>query len=191
MDRHIPVMLDVQASGNVPRSVLSNPVFNQTKPPRSVVGAVQLDVDWMAQFESVSPSAGSILAVLVTGGGDVMSFEIFADSVMFLGDGDQHDQRFDDYVVTSTVSAAVIGNLALEVWHHNDDNVLSNNSWDTFAYSLSVYPTASFEAAYKTNLPVIYTAVASVIFAFIIILFVVYDLLIKRRQQHVVGEVFL
>ena len=179
-----PVMSDIQGSPSAPVSVVFTPVFNQSTPPQSVVGAVQLDVDWLTQFRSVSPSEGCIVAVLVTGGGDVMSFEILDGNAVFLGEGDLHDPRYDDYVVTTKVSAVAIQNVTSGIWQSN--NV--GTSWDTFGYSLSVYPTASFEAAFKTNLPAIYTAVAAVIFAFIILMFGLYDVLVNRRQQHVMGE---
>ncbi|KAI2492853.1 adenylyl/guanylyl cyclase [Fragilaria crotonensis] len=182
MEEMTPIMSDMK--GTAPRSLLSTPVFNQITPPQSVVGAVQLDVDWLTQFQTVSPSEGSIVAVLVTGGGDVMSFEIFDGYVVFLGDGDLHDPQYDNYVVTTKVSAVAIQNMTSGIWQSNN----GSNTWDTFGYSLSVYPTSSFEAAFKTNLPAIYTAVSAVIFAFIILMFALYDVLVHRRQQHVMGE---
>lgn len=172
-----PVLGRIDEQEGVLFSVLFTPVFDQMKPPRSVVGAVQLDVVWQSHLQSaVSPQEGSIMAVLTNGAGDAVSFEVFEDNVIFLGKGDFHDPSFDEYVVSTEVSVP------------NLENSTNGNTNVSFSYTLSVYPTESFAAVFKTNLPMVYGVVTAIIFLFIIILFVIYDRLVERRQRHVAGE---
>jgi preprotein translocase subunit SecG len=191
-----------QTDDDVPLSVLFTPVFDRTESPKSVVGVIQQDVDWRSHFQAVTPNQGSVIAVLETGAGEILSFEISEDSVKYLGQGDRHDSKYDDYLVTSEVSTGSLRDSTKDtIWNQDayssgiialaipasQDEAVSPESLDyttgTFSYILSVYPTQCFEDAYKTNLPMIYTVVAAVVFALIIILFIIHDKLFERRQQ--------
>jgi hypothetical protein len=97
----------------------------------------------------------------------------------YLGKGDQHDSKYD-----AMVHSAVLEGLL--------DKSLTDRS-STYSglpvnqafcpIGLKVYPSADYEANYKSQNPVFMTILAAGIFVFTSLVFVGYDLVVSRRQK--------
>lgn len=55
-------------------------------------------------------------------------------------------------------------------------------------YTLTLYPSQELEDAFVNNRPIIYTVIVASIFAFTSLVFVMYDLLVARRQRIVMTK---
>jgi len=170
-----------------PLSILFSPVFD-TVESLEVVGCVQLDVDWLSFFQkTVTPTEGSVTAVVHSETGGVMSFDISEDEVVYLGDADYHDPRYDGYSECSEVVAleglgpTYSATTVMMV-------TLGEGESKTFSYGLCVYPTEFFEDAYLTRLPASYTAVTACVFLFVLIMFFIYEKFVEQRQRRVQGQ---
>jgi hypothetical protein len=174
-----PVISELQ--DGVAQSILFSPIFDALESASpEVVGCIQLDVDWVSFFQrTVTPTKGSVTAVLTTGNGEVMSFDISDDEVTFMNTSDRHDTDFDDYEECTDVASDERSRLSAPVLMPP----ISDAESQTFSYGLCIYPTQSFEDAYMTRLPAVYTTVAAFVFVFVLIMFFIYDKLIERRQE--------
>jgi Adenylate and Guanylate cyclase catalytic domain len=186
------VLSDMQKRDTSPASILITPVFDGISNARKAVGILQVDIEWRTNFEPVaSPLDGSVVVVLQTGLEEVVSFEILGREVIFLGEGDHHDQKYSRYGVTSGISTENLkdeSKLRLSMWRNalfKYGIVKDFNSTYTgrFAYNITFYPTESLEFGIKTNLPVVYSVATSIIFLFVIIIFTAFDKLIDTRKK--------
>ena len=96
-----------------------------------------------------------------------------------VGEGDHHDTKFGDQYQASTFEAyEEIVNFAAPV-NKNQTKL------DYCRYRFMVFPTQEMEDEYITTAPIIYAAVTAVIFLFTSLVFILYDLLVRRRQDKV------
>jgi hypothetical protein len=179
-----PVISELQEG--VAKSILLSPIFDTLESAvREVVGCIQLAVDWISFFErTVTPTEGSVTAVLTTGKGEVMSFDISDEDVTFIGAGDRHDNDYNKYEECTDVESDESSRNYVAVLMPPITDAGSR----TFSYGLCVYPTKSFEDAYLTRLPAVYTTVAAFVFVFVLIMFFIYDKLVERRQELTAGQ---
>jgi hypothetical protein len=56
---------------------------------------------------------------------------------------------------------------------------------DYCSYSLHVYPSPELQSEYRTNMPMVYSAAVVVIYLITSAFFVLYDILVQRRQAKV------
>jgi class 3 adenylate cyclase len=91
-------------------------------------------------------------------------------NVVYVGPGDFHDNSFDGMVDTIDLSSIQVPGL-LPV-----DNL-------GCPQSLQLYPTASFRNSFFTNAPRVYTAVVASTCFLLLLLFLTFDWLLKRRHQ--------
>lgn len=93
------------------------------------------------------------------------SYLINGPDVEFLGEDDWHDSAYNSMVVEGLLNQPQAG--AAPYCQHR----------------LRVYPTATFEEIHKTGDPVFYTIVIIAFFGFAVLVFVIYDILVSRRQK--------
>ena len=100
-----------------------------------------------------------MVCVLESSTGQVYSYSISGNVVTFLGEGDQHDSKYDTYGLHITHSGMMI------------------------TYKLHMYPSEEFQAQYVTKRRGLYAAGAVLIFLFTAGMFLLYDYLVEDRQQ--------
>ena len=61
-------------------------------------------------------------------------------------------------------------------------------SSDPCSYTLHLYPTKTLQDSYKTKEPIIFTVAVVLIFCFTSLVFVLYDVLVQRRQNKVMSS---
>ena len=127
------------------------------------------------------------------------TYEVRGGIASYLGTGDLHDDRYDalehgttvngfleywrekvrpyDYLVKSVDQQNAIGKLSNETYLREQGVCL---------YYVSIYPTAEYEDNMKTFIPITYALVTSGVFVCVVALFLLYDILVERRQRQVV-----
>jgi hypothetical protein len=128
------------------------------------------------------------------------TYEVRGRIASYVGTGDLHDDRYDAMKLGTTI------NGFRDYWLDNvgsdvaDVNTFPNRakafeklSNETFLkeqgvclYYLSIYPTVKYEDNTKTFIPITYAFVVIVVFVCLIVLFLLYDSLVERRQRQVV-----
>ena len=128
------------------------------------------------------------------------TYEVRGRIASYVGTGDLHDDRYDAMKLGTTI------NGFRDYWLDNvgsdvaDVNTFPNRakafeklSNETFLkeqgvclYYLSIYPTVKYEDNTKTFIPITYAFVVIVVFVCLIVLFLLYDILVERRQRQVV-----
>ena len=113
----------------------------------------------------VQAGANGIVCVISDSCGNVMTFELNGPVSKFLGYGDLHDSRFDNYMEY----------VQLETYETIVEGIC--------VHELRVYPSPAFRASYETNQPAVYTSVVALAFTVTAILLIIYDRMITRRQE--------
>jgi hypothetical protein len=166
----------VQDSEIRPSSILFYPVrasFATSDSAKEVVGSISIVFSWDDVLRSILPDyLEGLVCVLETCThtvGQTVTYSVAGDDVVFMGEGDLHDEEYDDMV--HIVKANVKGtDEKLGVV----DNLIT--------YTLRVYPSKDFENSYVTNRPMIFTVSGVLIFLFTTLVFLLYDRLVKSRQ---------
>ena len=104
----------------------------------------------------------------------------------WLGRGDLHDAKYDDYEVKTTINSIVSGED--EDTYNTADFVPDDVEDKGFLYydclyNIRVYPSEEFEARYKTTKPMRYAVILASLFAFTITVFIFYHKAVERRQK--------
>ncbi|KAG7341943.1 adenylate/guanylate cyclase with integral membrane sensor [Nitzschia inconspicua] len=179
-------LLSIQANQEVdyqgdPLSNFFIPIFDSFTPERNTTAVLVGLFNWGTLFRGVLPeNFGGIDLVLQNTCYESFTYNLgFQGVVTPLGKGDLHDKKFENY-----------GHVAygLQSGMTNDGTQLGlpfANS--TCQYSISIYPTQVFMDDYKSLAPVIVSIIAFV-FAFTILLFMVYDRLVEKRQAIVLQK---
>ena len=82
-----------------PQSLLVQPILQELNESSSVVGMITLVIPWDIYFTNLlHQGANGIIIVLRNSCDDVFTYQIDGPEAQFLGEGDWHDPRFDDFV---------------------------------------------------------------------------------------------
>ena len=131
-----------------------------TNQKEKVVGSVSIVFSWDTLLNKILPDyIKGMVCVLQSSTGQVFSYTISGDVVTFLGEGDQHDSKYDTYGHHVTHSGMMI------------------------TYKLHMYPSEEFQAQYVTKRRGVYAAGAVLIFLFTAGMFLLYDYLVEDRQK--------
>lgn len=172
----------VQDSETRPSSILFFPVFDNFETPEkfedvgmvnetNVVGSISIVFSWDTLLQMILPNyIKGMICVLKSSTGQEYSYSVSGNVVTFLGGGDLHDPKYDEY---EEVVEATLGNTEEEIGQV--DYLIT--------YTLVMYPSQTFESEYVTNRAAIYTAGVVLIFLCTSALFLLYDYLVEDRQQ--------
>jgi len=98
---------------------------------------------------------------------------LFYAQADYAGWGDVHEGDFSDLAVQVPLYKNLIPNSTHRVEGHCE-------------YTITTYPSANYKANAMANTPVIYTAIVAVVFFLIVVIFLVYDCFVSKRNQVVV-----
>mmetsp|Transcript_10416 Transcript_10416/g.15780 ORF Transcript_10416/g.15780 Transcript_10416/m.15780 type:complete len:547 (-) Transcript_10416:55-1695(-) len=174
----------VQDSETRPSSILFFPVFDNFETSESfhdigmpkanetnVVGSISIVFSWDTLLQKILPNyIKGMICVLQSSTGQEYSYSVSGNDVTFLGGGDLHDPKYDEY---KEVVEATLGNTEEEIGQV--DYLIT--------YTLVMYPSEIFESVYVTNRAAIYTSGVVLIFLCTSALFLLYDYLVEDRQQ--------
>ena len=157
-----------------PHSYIGEPVYEGFEPESNMVGFLVAITTWDNLLNNIIPAGVDAISVVVKSQecGDLFTFELHGPTPVFVGYGDHHDARFDEYlysfVMESFADGAVKEGLCL--------------------HEMLVYPSQELKDSYETSKPVIYTCTIALAFLGTAILFLVYDRLVTTRQKQAAAD---
>lgn len=168
-----------------PLSFLSYPVFGSFEEGKQVVGVIFSTLYWRLLFSNILPSnIYGIVCVLENTAGQVYSYELDRGEARYLGKGDFHDSQYDYLRESIDIATYMQENSSPETrsftaveLHH-----------DYLNYTLSIYPTNSFKDIYVTSEAFEEAIGVAVTFATVIVVFLLYDCCVQRRQRIVMDR---
>ena len=170
-------------SNTDPASGFYYPVLEGIADNSTVVGSLGTLIFWLPYFADILPeSAVGFIGVLENTCNQTFTFRIDGSSVAYIGEGDQHDSKYD--YLKQEVSFLDLINKSIESKGYLGLPI----DEDGCQYILSIYASADLEAVYKSDKPLIYMLVAMMIFLVTSLLFVLYDRLVERRQRLVMHQ---
>ena len=157
------------AVDSLPESMLVTPIFESPHEASSPIGAVLTAViPWKDQFTDVLPEGeGEIVVVVLNRRSQAFTFKVVGPHVHYLGPEDLHNHAYDYLEIVDDFAAYVE-----DIQGH-------------FGYTVHIYPTNTFVQENTTNHPIVYTIIVVFVFAFTASAFVLYDVLVERRQKKV------
>ena len=169
-------------------TVLFYPVFGaDAESAKTIVGSVSIELRWKDFMIGSFPPKSDLVTVGVEnscGQEYTLSIDTFNNALVVVSEGDLHEHRFDDMMQISTFEdfenvVNFAGTTAAGV---------KQSELEYCRYRFSVYPTEALESEYITNKPWIYAAMTVLIFLFTSLVFVVYDVIVRRRQEKVMAS---
>jgi hypothetical protein len=164
-----------------PVSDLYYPVFKthaqEEEEEQELGGMLAAYVYWQVYFGNVlPPSANPIMAILENSAGQQFSYLIEGPEATYIGQGDLHDTRYNDLEI-ATGMGAFLGQ------EQNTDELEEGQC----TYRVRVFPTKEMEDAYMTTTPLVFTIILCSTFLLTSLVFVVYDIVVEKRQKKVRG----
>lgn len=151
------------------------PVFHEYRGNKEVGAVLLAVINWATYFEDILVGTkDSILVVLKNTCGGESTYRITGPTVEFLGLGDYHNPDYNDLVVEAAFPSVIEGTSEQEAIKLNQE---------VCSYTIEVYPTDDMHDEYISWSPVVFTAGVSAVFLFTMLLFVLYDRLVERRQK--------
>ena len=142
------------------------PIFDSFQDNSTVVGILASIVHWHLIFENLIPLGTPGIIVVVENTCDqVVTYEVKGPNVTYVGPGDHHDQKLDEFETSGPFRTI-----------RNGSNCL---------FTLRVFPSAAFYAASVTNKPMVYSIAVVCIFFVTMATFMLYDCFVQRRQEKV------
>ena len=174
--RHSPTDLT-----NDLHTVITYPVFDSfDDDTKQLAGVLYSNIYWKILFSNLGiPSElPGITVVIENTSNQTFAYRIDDKDVLFLGMVDPHDSKYDDYMISTNVNE-YLQQQAGPANRGYKTVPLSNSS----QYTLRIYPSAETEASFRTNEPVVYTIVTSAAFLFAASVFLLYSIVVERRQH--------
>lgn len=154
-----------------PQALFLQPVHRDFETDSPIVALLMAVEPWTKVFKNVLPSGMNGFVVGVKGScSSDKTFVINGPAIEFWAEGDKHDTKYDSLAVTSTLVSSKL-----------------REGRESCSYTLSVYPSDSFEQEYYTSKPYIYSVFVLAMFIFTSIIFVLYDTFVKRRQAKILS----
>jgi hypothetical protein len=152
-----------------PRSFMASPMYNRLGEGAELVGTVTALLPWHSFFQNVIPEGINGIVIVVRNTCDQeFSYRIDGPEVSYLGPKDHHDPNYDEYEVEASFTAFT--------------------SIADCIFSFNVYPTEEIIDAYETNRPLTFTFAIVAVFVGVTLVFMVYDMLVERRQEKVMSS---
>jgi class 3 adenylate cyclase len=155
--------------------------FNSTK--RNVVGILTSTIHWRGYLRNILPSnVHGITVVLHNHCEGFFTYEIHGDEAYVVGFGDQHESRFDEHEKKGFFNSDNIKDGTLNGIKFHEE------SQESCLYDVHIYPTEKYHSSFVTDQPMIITFSVALVFFFTILMFLVYDRLVERRQTLVLAK---
>ena len=175
-DSHQAASPDKMWAFTRPHSLVMAPVFDSfDQENRSITGFIHGILAWEFYLtELLPPGISGIVVVLQNSCGEKFTFELEGAHAEFIGDGDLHDQSYDD--LYKDVDLASTTGKAGEP-----------ETVDQCFYSMRVYPSKRFQAAFESDDTEKFVALFAIVFSALALFFFVFVLFVQRRQTEVMG----
>ena len=165
-----------------PRSAIYSPIHESNSTGTlNIVGAVEFEFRWETVFSNVLTGVDLPIIVVVENMCEArkLSYQVQGENVVFVGEGDLHNEAVDGYDKASS-SVAHFESLFME------HSYMPEAETNFCGYQVSFFPSSSFKKHYVDNKPDAYRGIVLGVFLFIVGIFWCYDTLIERRQGKVI-----
>lgn len=165
---------DVEGNEDILQTVVAFPVFASFEENSALAGVFIAIVPWERFFSDNLVDASEPLMLVVSNTCDeIFSFQVIGRNATFLAEEDLHDPRYDDLFIEGPFA---------DMYNPSE----YTNGSEHCVYTMKVYPTQAFEDSYKTNQPLLFSLGVLFIFIFTTLIFLVFDCLVRRRQNELV-----
>jgi hypothetical protein len=160
----------------IPHTILLVPIFDRLyTDDSSVVGIISTVYAWDSFLRYTLPEGASgIHAELHNSCGQRYTFLINGPDVTFLGQGMLHDTRYSKY------------EFEIRVYDFMGRSKETISEADCL-YTYRLYPTDSFQAIFKTDVPIIVTVIVAMSFVVMATTFFVYDWFVVRKNEKIIS----
>jgi hypothetical protein len=178
---HVASILSIKEEKRIdyngdPISTIFLPFFDSFDGDRKTVAVLLAVVSWANFFRGIFPKTlYGVTLVLENTCNGAYTYEINGEEVTPVGPGDLHDTEFDR-----------LGQSA----EFDDEQKIADGTktglrlnQSRCKYSAHVYPSESFADNYKTSTPVLITVAVALIFIFTVVVLLIYDRLVEKRQS--------
>ena len=180
-----------------PHSFLMNPIFDwfsdlsdehdghaEADGHQDLAGLLIAVISWDTYFTNLLvEGTNGVIVVLHSNCGDFYTYQLDGGTAVYLGPGDLHDPAYNGleydtpfYALKSTNDPHL--DVGAVDGHEDDDESLNN-----CVYDMRIFPSATLEASYRTNKPVLFSVVVVIVFIFTMMVFIMYDCLVQYRQN--------
>lgn len=162
---------------NGPATNIFYPVFSDLNDNRTVVAVLSLTTKWDSfLLPNLPPDPNGLIVTLRNECEQSFSFEITGEEVIYLGQGDYHEDDYESYGKEFALMA--------------DSSVFTEVPMASgyCTYTATVYPSSLMREQFATAAPVFYTVGTAVIFLFTVFVFIFYDYLVQRRQKYLADK---
>jgi hypothetical protein len=161
-----------------PKSLLLSPVYPffsvKLHDRNSLSGVLVSVIHWENYFlRLLVDGTNGYELVLHNTCGESFTYVVNGPEATYMGEGDLHDDRYSGLGVKAKFASIIKHNVS--------------NTTEHCEYDMAVYPTATLEETYRTNRPALYTCVVLMVFLFTALVFLLYDILVQRRQDKVMA----
>ncbi len=145
----------------------------------NVVAFLGADIYWRHYLEDVFHDDDARATVIINNNvGQSFTYSIHGDSVTFVGEGDLHDNSYNDMEETF-VFGSHLGVGAIDAVSPHP-RVFLDQEW--VQYTFRIYPSKDLEESFQSKKPAVYTVVVLLVALTSAGLFFMYDFLVERRQ---------
>jgi hypothetical protein len=161
-----------------PHSYILDPVYDKFTEDRSMVAFLAAFIRWGVFFSDVLPAhERGLFVVLENDCGDAFTYEILGHEAVYLGEGYVNDHRVDE------------GGKLYDKFEVDPFSTLERSGEHNFChYSVYTYPSKEWKSKFYTNAPIAYAMAVVGCFVITTIVFLMYDLLVQRRQDKVMAS---
>eukprot|EP00980_Cylindrotheca_fusiformis_P019533 scaffold6768_cov109-Cylindrotheca_fusiformis.AAC.8 len=155
-----------------PATQIWYPVFSALEGNRTVVAVLSMSLRWDSFFlPNMPPDPDGIIVVIGNSCDQEFTFALTDNDVIYLGDGDLHEAEYDS--------------LKKEFYYTPEKSPITGvtMSANYCRYKVTAYPSAKMEARFSSDEPAVTAGSAAGIFLFTLMVFLIYDFLVERRQR--------
>ena len=177
---------------SLPRSLFLSPVLNK-RDGSQVVGIIASEIDWASTFENVLNEGPATTIILQSTCDQPQTFEVRDGTARYVGEGNLHDVKYERMKLGTTLmgfrdywNEQIRNELSMRIFPEHEEAELEGSG--NCAYNIHIYPTEEYNNKYKTFFPLTFVLVSVVVFGCLIFLFLIYDILVERRQHQVTAS---
>jgi class 3 adenylate cyclase len=161
-----------------PRSYIIEPVMETFEEDSAVVGFIIAVLPWKSYFVDLLPkNTDGFLVDIKDMCGAEFTYVINGPQAEYIGQGDQHNKKYDSLQVSSQFAE----------FARYDGDLDADSSRTLCNYEINIYPTQIYEDSFRTNGPITFTLVVILVFFFTAGIFLLYDYMVQQRQRKVMS----
>ena len=147
-----------------PMTQVSYPVFDSFHPTeKNMSGVVLTTIFWRLLFVDILPdSVQGLVAVLSNSLGEKVTYRIDGRNAIYVGEGDLHETKYDDMVVTRDISEYMIQRAGPQSTSYTSIPLDTEYT----SYKIHVYPSDDMKDTYMTKEPILFAVAVVLIFWF-------------------------